>query len=245
MGQVLLQDKIGALSEAGGTITLQPSRLTIGGQQYTTSALNVAADVSSANTRYQIFATVTAGVVSLVVSQNENSVGPAGFNAWKLVGSYMTNGLSPISFGSFINITDTPSTVDAIRYEPITQAFGTISGDHFQYSLHGNKFKIEATFTTGSPDGSTAEVHLPSPFLVNQETTRIYGNGYNGAGTATWLVKVDNIEKNRFKFHRDDTGGSHDDFLSGNNMATGSNKCSFWAELSLTNGLGNAPIEDR
>ena len=108
MGQILFKDKIGTLSESSGTITLAASKLTIGGQQYQTSALNVAGDYSSLNTRYQIYAVVSGGSVSLVVSQNENSVGPAGHSAWKLVGSYYSNGVASTGFGSFVSITGRP-----------------------------------------------------------------------------------------------------------------------------------------
>ena len=102
MGQILQKDKIGAISEAAGDITLQASVLTIGGQQYTTGILSrtIATDVTLvANTRYQIYAVISAGVVVLRVSINENSVGPAGFNGWGLVGSFYSNGSS--AFGTF------------------------------------------------------------------------------------------------------------------------------------------------
>jgi len=110
MGQRLFEDKITNLSESGGTITLAAgARLTIGGQQYiTNSALNVAVDVTSANVRYQVFAVLSGGAVILVTSQNENSVGPVGEDAWKLVGSYYTD--DSIAFGSFVNIKGRPVT---------------------------------------------------------------------------------------------------------------------------------------
>lgn len=113
MGQKLFEDKIGTLTNTGANITLGPSRLTIGGQQYSTNSnLIIAADLSAANTRFQVYATLNAGAVQLVISQNENSTGPTGHSTWKLVGSYYTNGLSPIGFGSFVNITGTPNTND-------------------------------------------------------------------------------------------------------------------------------------
>lgn len=105
MGQILQADSIGALSHSSGVITLAASRLTIGGQQYVTSSLNrtISTDVTmTANTRYQIFAVVSGGVVSLRISTNENSVGPSGFSSWKLVGSFQSNRLSV--FGSFNEI---------------------------------------------------------------------------------------------------------------------------------------------
>lgn len=119
MGQRLQDDKIGQLSESGGTITLAPSLLTIGGQQYSTESLDVTADVTDPNTRYQVYAVRNAGVIELVVSENENSVGPAGYSAWKLVGSYYTNGLSLIGFGSFVNISGVPRTNQPILFNMI------------------------------------------------------------------------------------------------------------------------------
>ena len=86
---VYRQDKIGSLSEAGGTMTLAPSILTIGGKQYDTEAsLNVSWGGSAQATLYMIYAVVSGGTVQLVTSTNYNSVGPAGYNAWKLVGAY-------------------------------------------------------------------------------------------------------------------------------------------------------------
>lgn len=116
MGSNFRQDKIGALSEAGGTISLAPSILTIGGRQLeTTSSIGVAA-VLTANTRFQVYAVNNSGVVQLVVSQNENSVGPLGWTSWKLVGSYSVNTLS--SFGGFFNVKDSSGSVK-IRYSTV------------------------------------------------------------------------------------------------------------------------------
>lgn len=99
MGSLLRRDKIGNLSEAGGTISLAPSILTIGGRQYeTTSSINVALPSLTANSRYQVFAVQTAGVVSLVVSQNENSQGPNGYSGWRVVGAFYTDNGSNFLF---------------------------------------------------------------------------------------------------------------------------------------------------
>lgn len=123
MAQKLRDDKIGQLTHSAGNITMaasmaNPAYLTIGGQQYkVTSNLVVALPAMSANTRYQVFAVLNAGVVELRISQNENSVGPAGFSRWKLVGSLIANGMSPVTFGSFVNIKGSPST-NAVDWLP-------------------------------------------------------------------------------------------------------------------------------
>jgi hypothetical protein len=114
MAQKLFTDKIGALSHSAGNILMaasisSPAYLTIGGQQYTvTSQLSVALPTMTANTRYQVFAVQGAGVVSLVISLNENSVGPSGYSSWKLVGSLQSN--SAATFASFVQIKGMPRT---------------------------------------------------------------------------------------------------------------------------------------
>lgn len=111
MGQILLEDKIGALSHSSGVITLAASRLTIGGQQYVTSSLNrtISTDVTmAANSLYMVYAVQSGGVVDLRVSANVNSSGPSGFTSWKLVGAFYSNGSSAL--GSFVNIEGVPKT---------------------------------------------------------------------------------------------------------------------------------------
>lgn len=107
MGSILRKDKIGALQESGGNILLQASILTIGGRQYeTTTQIQVALPSLTANSRYQVYAVQTAGVVSLVISVNENSQGPAGYNSWKLVGSFLTDNVP--AFDEFTSIKMAP-----------------------------------------------------------------------------------------------------------------------------------------
>ena len=112
MGQILGPDKIGTLSENAGTITLQASTLTIGGQQKITGVLNIAGDFGSKNVNslYYIYAVITGGVVSLVIEDDSrpNSVGPSGYVVWRLVGAFYVDGV--MGFGSFVNIEGKPSS---------------------------------------------------------------------------------------------------------------------------------------
>lgn len=118
MAQKLFDDKIGNLTHAGGTITIAPSIITVGGQQYrTTSPLSrpiVSDVVLAANSLYMVFAVLVSGVVELRISSNVNSVGPSGFAAWKLVGAFYSNGNSPIAFGSFVNIKGPAATANEV-----------------------------------------------------------------------------------------------------------------------------------
>ena len=113
------KDKIGTLTHGSGSINMTSSILTIGGLQYDTEgSRSVVLPAMSANTRYQIYAVISGGDVELVVSQNENSVGPSGYTSWKLVGSFYSNGLASVAFGSFVNIVGTPQTQQPIDYTP-------------------------------------------------------------------------------------------------------------------------------
>jgi hypothetical protein len=186
MGQVLRQDKTGQLTHSAGNIIMaasvaSPAYLTIGGRQYTvTSNLSVALPSMTANTRYQVFAVQSGGVVSLVISQNENSVGPAGFLSWKLVGSLYSNGMSPVAFGSFVNIKGTPQTENPIPYNlviggtvaaptlgatAINRAFWSRSG-----IFHSSRFDLRMT-SGGSAGNGIYLFPFPSGQVV--DTTRM------------------------------------------------------------------------
>lgn len=165
MGQVLKKDKIGALSENSGTITLEPSVLTVGGQQYQTSTLTrlIADDVTlTAVTRYQIYAVVDSSNVVLRISTNENSVGPSGFTSWKLVGSFYSDGLSSVGFGDFVNITGTPET-GPIPFEMEVQAVTTDPSksnspdrDEAFFVRNGRKVSFSYNFQASTGTGGTA-----------------------------------------------------------------------------------------
>lgn len=166
MGQILFQDKIGALTNSGSNILMAasssaPAYLTIGGQQYAvTSQLSVAKPSLTANARYQVFAVQSAGVVSLVISQNENSTGPAGFSSWKLVGCFRANGLASVAFGSFINIVGIPKS-DVIGYLPVFTNLGTVVSIEMFYSTNGKNCEIHGKYTMGTGAAALATISIP------------------------------------------------------------------------------------
>lgn len=177
MAQKLFTDKIGTLSHSAGNIQMlaslsNPAYLTIGGQQYKiTSTLVVALPAMSANTRYQVFAVQSGGVVSLVISQNENSVGPAGYNRWKLVGSLYSNGLSSVGFGSFVNITGVPVS-NTWEYTPSysSSSGGAVVGSIILNKLFlkriGDQCFAEWIFRQGTGGTAGSGVYLVSLGLV-------------------------------------------------------------------------------
>jgi len=196
MGQVLKRDKIGAISEAAGDITLQASIVTIGGQQYTTGILSrtIATDVTLvANTRYQIYAVISAGVVVLRVSINENSVGPVGFNGWGLVGSMYASGAA--TFGAFVTITGIPTsgifnagpTVVTASTPPTK---GTVTRDNVWCKQVGDEMEIRIEYEQSAAGAAGTGIYTYA--LPNSEKIDItkVTPGLDGAsGVSEWNEK--------------------------------------------------------
>lgn len=120
MGFLTKPDKIGAISQASGTITLQPSYLTIGGQQYATAALSYVITGLAASTKYNLFAVAVGATVSLVPSTNSITTGPTGYTKFLYLRSFMTNGSS--AFGSFAGAIADPFPVGTVLDSLLTEA---------------------------------------------------------------------------------------------------------------------------
>lgn len=168
MAQKLFTDKITQLSHSAGNILLASGAiLTIGGQQYvTTTTLVVALPALTANTRYQVYAVISAGSPVLVISQNENSVGPVGYNRWKLVGSLYANGLGSVGFGSFANIEGSPTT-GAIAHLPTTNVTtNTTPTGLWMRDKSVIKVKTQLAWTGAPSAFSTMDIDLPANLLV-------------------------------------------------------------------------------
>jgi hypothetical protein len=122
IGQRIKNEKIGSLSHGGGIISLTASTVNVGGLQIDTDTLSrtISSDVTLvANTLYMIYVVLSSGTPTMRISTNVNSVGPAGFSSWKLVGAFYSNGITgSIAFGSFVNIDGAPATTN-IPYTPV------------------------------------------------------------------------------------------------------------------------------
>lgn len=185
MGQQLFTDKIGTLTHSAGNITMaasmsSPAYLTIGGRQYTvTSNLVVALPTLTANQRYQVFAVVSGGSVILAISTNENSVGPAGYTSWKLVGSLYANGLGSVGFGSFINIEGIPATANPVEWTPtFSGGSGTVTNISCFWERNADMLSGKGCrFSTTGVGGIT--LSLPAVSVRHPDTTnyRHYGSG--------------------------------------------------------------------
>ena len=244
MGQILLEDKIGALSHSSGVITLADSRLSIGGQQYITSSLNrtISTDVTiTANTLYMIFAIVSGGTVSLRVSTNVNSIGPSGFTAWKLVGAFMSSGEASPAFGSFLTIKGVPRS-GRIPYSPTYSAsLGPATNLDTDYSITGSKISMLLRFVTNGVSAALATATLPAPYAGTQ--VKIIGNGWAGNEAEAKFVYGDNSGPSVLKFGEVNAGNAFGTFQNANAIFSSTNNVSIVIEYNST--LSETPIEDR
>ncbi len=199
MAQRLGEDRIGALSHNAGVVTLAASRITIGGQQYPITSLQHTLSTMTSSTLYMLYVVISAGTPTLVKSTNFNSVGPAGFTSWKLVGALYSNGITTPVFGSFVNIDGKPASdfidytltiVDAglnnvISASPIT-AVAKFARDGNQIQITWAYYQTGVVGTAGSgayqigtPAGLTAASNL-SPGAGN--TNSHYGTAMGDIG---------------------------------------------------------------
>lgn len=165
-------DRLTNLSHSSGTVFMPAGAvLTIGGLQFTTDAQkSVSLPAMSANLRYQIFAVRSGNDVALVVSINENSVGPTGYTSWRLVGSLHANETG--AFGSFLNITNKPESQSAVTHTPVISHLTggitniTVSG---QWKRDGSKLVGRGiiTFSTTSAAFNGIEVAMPTNLVMN------------------------------------------------------------------------------
>jgi hypothetical protein len=93
------------LSHAGGVISALINGV----------SRSVVLPVLSANTLYMLYYTSS----GLVVSTNFNSVGPAGFSGWVLVGAFYSSGKAVPDFGCFMTIDGVPTSVGFVDSGPI------------------------------------------------------------------------------------------------------------------------------
>lgn len=198
MGFKLLEDKLGAISHSSGVVSLGPSILSFGNQQYATSGLSrtIATDVTmTATTLYMVYAVMASGVLSLRVSANANSVGPAGFTSWKLVGAYYSN--STPAFGAVCNITGMPAT-DYISYSPTYNSLAMgglfVPGNGTNFGLFSRQgqcllYKNKFTFGSTTSYGGTTPIFVPIGTRNNLMAEEAYewdGQLYDTSANTNW-----------------------------------------------------------
>ena len=114
MSQILYQDNTPPLVRASDTTVTwantylgNPTRVTLGGQQYTTSALTLdmttngagGLDIGAvaASSTYYVYTVLDSGSLALIVSLATPSFGPAGYTSWTTLGSFSTDSASNIA----------------------------------------------------------------------------------------------------------------------------------------------------
>jgi len=175
MPSIRKQEKIGALTNVGNVISLAASVLNVGGQQYTTTSnLTMTASGLTSNGLYMIYAVVESGAVKLVQSANVNSVGPAGYSAWKLVGAFYATWNGSISFGGFVNIEGVPESglylmgTTTWTANNIAPTKGTIVFDQFIGQRKGSLFLGEMNYAHSTAGvANSGDYFLAIPFIPN------------------------------------------------------------------------------
>jgi hypothetical protein len=215
---VYRKDKIGTLSHNLGNVNMASSIVTIGGLQYDTEgSRSVALPAMIANTRYQIYAVLSGGDIILIVSQNENSNGPAGYTSWKLVASLYSNGLSSVGFGSFVNIVGTPSS-SLIDFDT-TSTFVSNIGYDAAWLRDGKYIKalIRATFT-GTPNNPANTIfQLPNGLSIDISNVipDIVGSGRLVSGGIGYSGRVQYVSNTSVSLESMNASATH---VVGNNL---------------------------
>lgn len=182
MAQVIKKDNFkNYLTYSAPNISLAANAVvTIGGQQYTlTSAASIALSGLTANTRYQVYAVVTSGAVSLVYSINENSVGPVGYSSWKLVGSFLSNGSS-----TFLTFNNTQSPAIAFQ-APVSKSEATnyqaeVDGYFVGRILGNTSVSAIARWDVFSDSTATPTTVVTSCFSTGHSAAQFWNGGASG-----------------------------------------------------------------
>ncbi len=178
-----------SLTQSSGTITA-----VMGTKVYTVVTSGLAA-----NTRYQLYI-VPGG--TLVYSTNENSVGPAGYASWILVGAFYANGQVAVSFGSFISSLYDAPTTGPILFDPSVSSFGTLSSYTFIWTRNASRCRIEFAFQGATAAASTALVGVPH--AASTSTGRILAGKWNGDATIdSGALVFSPADKNNLRFTND------------------------------------------
>jgi len=265
MGQRIKEDKFGTISHSSGTISLAASILTIGGQQYVTSALSrlISTDVTLvALTRYMVYAVISGGSPALRISTNVNSVGPAGFTGWKLVGAFYSDGMSPVAFGSFVNLEGKPGT-NYMPYQPVWSSSGTqptlgASSLTGRVRLDGDQQIFDFNLLGGAGlSAGTGQYFFSAPFTIDpakmseaQATRTLFSFAYSLYGNQRGVVSVYSTTTAVALFCTTDGGANQSTDYGGAVSATNPAAFSSGNQLAARNiivpvaGLSNTAIKD-
>jgi hypothetical protein len=228
------------LSHSGGIITASfETNTTVGGSyQVTLTGL-------TANTRYFLYIRHSGITPSLFFATTTPSLYRVLFPDAVLVGAFYSDGMSPVAFGSFVNIEGTPVT-DWISYQPVwsstgtppTLGNGTLTG---KFKLVGDSQEVHfelngGTTTSAGTGGYTFTVPLtidPAKMAVANPTSTIlslvnsqYGNQrvqvcvYGGTTFVYMFVMTDAGGTGNIDFGGQITATSPTTFGNGHKLGT-------------------------
>lgn len=200
MPSIINADKIGTLSYSAPNVTLGPSLVTVGGQQYRTlTSLTANTGTLTANTLYCVYVVISGGTPQLVVSTNVNSAGPSGYSRWKLVGAFYSNGLVSVGFGYFLNITGTPKGFDLADWTP-TGAWTTNTTYTGKVVRDGGDAIINTVLNlAGAPNAAALFMNMPAGLSIRISdyiTANLYigdGHGQGHQGGTGYNFQVGNL----------------------------------------------------
>lgn len=215
MGFIKKQDSLGALTYNAGIITLQPSFITIGGQQYSTSILTYTVTGLTANTKYNLFAVVVGVTVSLVASTNSITLGPSGYTKFYFIRAFATN--SSGTFGSFAGTMADPFPVGTIIDSLLTEAqFQALMGTGW---ILMDSRSVSSTMYANLTGASTM-TDARGQFRRSKNNGRADGNQDPGGERALGNLQAGAMQShNHFSFtntYTSQNGGRTSDLTTGN-----------------------------
>lgn len=260
MGQVLKKDIVRNLQHSAGNISIGAgSVVTIGGQQYTLpSSISVALPSLSYVQRYFVYAVISGGNPALVISQNVNSVGPAGFAGWKLVGAFYSNGQSPVGFGSFVTIEGVPET-QLFPYIPTGSWVSNVTYSGFVKVIGDQMQLIMKIDVSSGPDVTQLVMNMIAGYSMDSskltasadDVARFPSDGYIlDSGNTIYKARAvyQNANQFRTKYETSNSPGSGVGIIAvidaSNPMVFATGDEVFFEVIVPVVGLSNVPLKD-
>ena len=145
-------DSIGRFVAGAGSVTLHPSRVTVGGLQYDTGLLSLPVSGLASNSIYYVYLVDVASTPTLVAERRVNSLGPTGYSAWKLVGAFMSSN-DGTGVGSAVNIVGEPNAGHISIDNWVCNWDSVLTNKTGTYKFMGDRIELNyrAVFTAAPP----------------------------------------------------------------------------------------------
>lgn len=143
----------------------------------------------TAITLYYLYLRTNAGVTQLFYSAATPSVYRITYPEATLVGAFYSNGLSPVAFGSFVNIEGSPeSNVFAFN---ATGSWNTNVAHNGLIARFGDSMEFEVkTVCSGAPNIAQYLINMPTGYVIDTLKTSSNTENVSGFGSALDLTTV-------------------------------------------------------